>query len=398
MSNKTTVQYVRRPEYYKDFHCTGSDCTVNCCFGWNSIGWTEKEYKKITSADMSEELQTKIEEAFEPITDKILKAIFDYKVKYVDSKCPMLDKNGLCMIQKELGEEYLSCTCRSYPRKKYVSGNIMIYTCSSSCVQVLKIVCNNETAMNLENIGQLDGSNMAEALYTNKDKLNHPLLKHERELFEFFYEILSDRTHSIETSFVLAGMAAQKIDEFAKKGQTDRVPEIIKALKPQLGSPAQIEKLESAKENLSLKGNFAAGLLERTNGAYIYRNVFENGIPSEEKWNEGLARWNEAFGDRPYVMRNIALNFFLSQRMPFRDKELTLFENISYLAAQMSVTKFLAAAVPVQFEKNAEELFYISTAYVDRSFTHSSGMVKNIIKYIKDFGITSPAYLMGILR
>ena len=26
--------YIRRPSYYKAFRCIGSDCTENCCIGW----------------------------------------------------------------------------------------------------------------------------------------------------------------------------------------------------------------------------------------------------------------------------------------------------------------------------------------------------------------------------
>lgn len=26
--------YIRRPAYYKAFRCIGSDCTENCCIGW----------------------------------------------------------------------------------------------------------------------------------------------------------------------------------------------------------------------------------------------------------------------------------------------------------------------------------------------------------------------------
>ena len=50
--------------------------------------------------------------------------------------------------------------------------------------------------------------------YTVTEKINHPALKYDRDLFEFFYEILSDDSRSIETSFVMVGMAAAKIDGF----------------------------------------------------------------------------------------------------------------------------------------------------------------------------------------
>lgn len=399
MSKNISVQYVRQPAFYDDFHCIGSECPVNCCFGWGIIGWTKKEYEKLENANMSQVLREKFKKSFKSNTNKQYLRTFDYMIEYDKSgKCPMLTENNLCMIQKELGEEYLSHTCRVYPRKGQKCGDILIRTCQPSCMHVLKLVCSDENSMELINMKHGKDKGAIDGAWTLADLLSHPSLKYERKLFELFYEILSDKTHSIETSFVLAGMSAVKIDEFIHRGQADKIPEIIKALKPQLCSATQIEKLENAKPNLSLKGNFAAGLLKIIRDSDIYKNVFENGTPSEEKWNEGMEKWNAVFGDRPYVWRNIALNLFISQRMPFRDKEYSLFENICYLAAEMSVAKFLAAAIPVQFGKNTEQSFYISTAYIDRSFTHDSVNVKKIIDYIKAFGITSPAYLMGILR
>ena len=399
MEKKFTVQYMREPKFYNKFYCTGNECPVNCCFGWGIIGWSGKEYENLKNADMSTNLREKFNLSFKPVTDERFKQSFDYMIEFGDSgKCPMLTENGLCMVQKELGEGYLSHTCRVYPRKGQICGDAFIRTCQTSCMHVLELICSDENSMMLENTRHIGNPIDWYTEYTVTDKINHPALKYYRNLFEFFYDILSDKTRSIETSFVLVGMAAQKIDEFVKKGQADKIPEIIKALKPQLGSAAQIEKLENAKPNLSLKGNFAAGLLKILKGSDIYKNVFENGIPSEEKWNEGMEKWNDIFEDRPYVWRNIALNLFISQRMPFRDKEYSLFENICYLAAEMSVAKFLAAAVPVQFGNNTEQAFYVSTAYIDRSFTHDSVNVKKIIDYMKAFGITSPAYLMGILR
>lgn len=296
MNTKVKVQYVCQPLYYKDFHCIGTECNLSCCFDWKLIGWSKEEYEKIVNAQISEELRKRIESAFEPVSHEEFSKIFDYQVKFDKKrKCPMLTENGLCMIQKELGEEYLSNTCRSYPRQKYICGNYLICTCSSSCIHALKMICNSENSMALENN---KGRNIVHAIkteFSETDKINRPILKYHRELFEFFYGILSDKSHSIETSFVLAGMAAQKIDEFAKKRQAGRTPEIIKALKPQLGSPAQIEKLENANENLSLKGNFAAGLLKLLKGSDIYMNVFENGIPSEEKMERGTGQMERGF-------------------------------------------------------------------------------------------------------
>lgn len=400
MAEKVKARYIRQPLFYKDFHCTGSECPVNCCFGWDIIGWSRDEFEKIKNTDMSEELRKRFVSSFEPVTNEDFGKIFDYKIEFgANGKCPMLTENGLCMLQKELGEEYLSSTCLTYPRRAQRCGDVFIRTCQSSCLHVLELICRNENSMELENVLN-KGKQKADVYdeFTVSDKINYPAVKYNPELFGFFYDVFSDKSHSIEVSIVLAAMAAAKIDEYVHRRQADRIPEIIVTLKQQLDNPMQIERLEKAKSNLSLKGTFSAGLLMLLKGTDFYVNVFENGNVSEEKWNEGMEKWNAAFGDRPYVWRNIALNLFISQRMPFRDKEYSLFENICYLAAEMSVAKFLAAAVPIQFGENTEKAFYVSTAYIDRSFTHDNVNVKKVIEYMKAFGITSPAYLMGILR
>ncbi len=396
MNNKINIQYFRQPKFYKDFQCIGDKCPVSCCFGWN-IGWSKKEFEKLSSAQMSDSLRELVDSAFKPVENEKLKKIFDYQIRFTnENKCPLLTESGLCKIQKELGADYLSNVCMVYPRKGYLCENVIFRTCQLSCVHVMKILCNEESCMKLENNRKVEGIDL-EPAYETKEYINYPHLKYRRELFEFFYELLSDKTHSIETSMVLSAMAAQKIDEFIKKGQHDRIPNIIKTLKPQLNNPAQIEKLENAKPNLSLKGNVALAVSKVLKDNDIYQNAFENGTLSKEKWQEGMDKWNETFKDRPYVMRNIALNLYISQGMPFRDKTLSLFENFCYLAAEMCLIKFLAATVSVRLD-STEKMFEIAVSNVDRAFTHNDNYVKTIIDILHTFGINSPAYLLGTLK
>ena len=54
----------------------------------------------------------------------------------------MLDDNGLCMIHKELGPEYLSEICRCYPRSYKKVNNVLQATCSNSCEAVVEQLLN----------------------------------------------------------------------------------------------------------------------------------------------------------------------------------------------------------------------------------------------------------------
>lgn len=396
------ISYIIQPAFYKKFECTGDKCPVNCCCNWGIIGWSKDEYTKLKNSDMSYELKEKIESAFISDNNERFKDIFQYKIKYTDEKkCPMLSPEGLCMVQKELGAEYLSFVCTVYPRVGRVYGDTVIRTCNLSCNHVVHMICNDENSMKFEvSKAEKDELNKFSTSdpYTKKDKLNYPALNYELDIFNFFYDLLSDNTRSIETSIVLGAMAAQNIDKFIEKKQCDKIPAVLKALEQQINDPKQIEKLESAKPNLSLKANFSGGLIKHLKNADTYKMVFENGYSSEEKWNEGLAKRNAAYKDKPFALRNIALNIYISNHLPFRDKTYSIFDNYCYFVSEFAVIKFLAAAMPVEFDKNIEETFEVSVSYIDRDFTHAMPNFPKIIEYIKTFGANTPAMLLGIIK
>ena len=390
MRKELHTQYVRQPKFYKDFHCIGGKCTVSCCHRWR-IDYKVSEVEKLKNADCSETLHTLIENSFIPYKDKMV-------IKHSDEgKCPFHNEEGLCAIQKELGEEYLSLTCVIYPRKNIKTGSYVLRSCNISCPQVLSMICSDDSSMDLENFS-LKGTVLKNVEINSKlDIINNPALEYRSELFEFFYEILSDKNRSIETSIVLGAMAAQKLDEFIKQGKYNRIPDVIKALKPQLNNPAQIAKLESVKPNLSLKANFSAGLLKFINNADVYTNVFEKGIPSEEKYNKGMEKFKKHFNGVPNFMRNIALNLYITNKMPYRDNSLSLFENYSYFVAEIAVIKFLVPAIAIQFSP-VDEQVERAISIIDRSFTHNEIKVHLVLDYMKAFKCTSPAYLLGIIK
>ena len=58
------MAYFRQTRCYNQFTCIGSECTANCCYGWN-IAWKKDEVDKIKNAPgCSPELKEKIEKSF----------------------------------------------------------------------------------------------------------------------------------------------------------------------------------------------------------------------------------------------------------------------------------------------------------------------------------------------
>lgn len=140
-------QFIKQPKFYKSFYCLGGECVITCCQRWR-IDYEYDEIEKLINSDCSDSLKKLINESFLPIPQKNKMMI---KLTE-DNKCPFYNEEGLCSIQKELGEEYLSFVCKSYPRKAMHYTNFVLRSCTISCPHVLSMICSDEDSMDLENV------------------------------------------------------------------------------------------------------------------------------------------------------------------------------------------------------------------------------------------------------
>lgn len=392
MSKKNIkVQFFRQPRYFNDFQCMGGSCPVSCCTGW-CVDWTEKEMEKLKNVECSEHLKELIDNSFGENGEK-------YMIK-MDQKlrCPFLTEDNFCAIQRELGEEYLSYTCAVYPRNVLISGNTFMNYCHLSCYRILDTLCNNKDCMVLENYkcvnkraGKADADN-------NEDLLKHPELKYRQQLFEFFYEIISDESRSLETSITLGAVAAQNLARSISSGAADLIPQRIASLANAIKDPKQVEKLENLKPNYAVKLGFAKRLNEIVLKSNLIDLISENGAIISDKYDEGISNFNDAFAEKPFALRNIALNLLLELKMPFRVKDIGIFENYCYYIAAIASVKFVAAVSYNIQKSNPEKMFKRTAAYISRFFAHNDENVKPIVDLFKELNCMSPAYIALIVK
>lgn len=121
---------IRVPEYFKDFKCIASECEDTCCAGWGIVidDETYKKYQKVEGA-FGDRLRNEIvHDGGENIF--VLKG----------NDCPFLDKNKLCDIYKNVGEEGLCYTCKQYPRYTEEFGSLREVGISLSCPEAARII------------------------------------------------------------------------------------------------------------------------------------------------------------------------------------------------------------------------------------------------------------------
>ena len=140
---KSMVNY--SPQYVDKFSCLGSKCPETCCHGMliDVDKETHSKYQKIKIEgikNVSNLLQKK-----DNPTDQHFSVI---KLKK-DGHCSFLGNDGLCGIQKKYGEDYLSHTCNTFPRKNIDFAENKMQTLSMSCPEAARLCLSNKNSMEI---------------------------------------------------------------------------------------------------------------------------------------------------------------------------------------------------------------------------------------------------------
>lgn len=100
------MKYVK-PYFYDNFKCKGGKCSDTCCIGWEiDIDRETYELYKNIESPFGKRLKENTTFDGDTASFKLLKG----------DVCPFFNKDGLCDIYINLGEEYLCEICSQHPR------------------------------------------------------------------------------------------------------------------------------------------------------------------------------------------------------------------------------------------------------------------------------------------
>ncbi len=134
---------LRIPKYLMDFHCIGGICQDNCCIGWQvEIDQvTFQKYQKIQDKELRQLIGQHVyqnSECYDPQID------FGCVTLKKENRCPFLDHENLCKIQKKLGHDFLSNVCATYPRYTNQVNNILECSANISCPEAARLILNEK--------------------------------------------------------------------------------------------------------------------------------------------------------------------------------------------------------------------------------------------------------------
>ena len=118
------------PEFAQKFECSAGACPDTCCQGWEIIIDPDAlDYYRSLEGALGEKVRAAICPGDEP------------KFRFAENgRCILQENDGLCQLQKTLGEQALCRVCRTYPRFIRQYGALRETGVSLSCPEAVRLL------------------------------------------------------------------------------------------------------------------------------------------------------------------------------------------------------------------------------------------------------------------
>lgn len=227
----------RVPDYFKKFKCIASECEDTCCAGWEIVidEETYDVYKKV-EGEFGKRLKNEIylDEEDEPI----------FRLK--GNNCAFLNKNRMCDIYSELGEEALCYTCQQYPRYTEEFGSIREVGLSLSCPEAARIILGTSEITKFET-SEDDG--MVPAYNDISFDIFMQLTKSRKVIMQ----IIQDRSIELKNRIAIILSFSQEIQKKIDDNKIDEIADICEKYCDKEFINKYIEGLDKYKNNYEHK-------------------------------------------------------------------------------------------------------------------------------------------------
>jgi lysine-N-methylase len=216
-----------QPRSYHSFRCIGADCEDTCCIGWivNIDKSTYETYQRCDDPELGPRLH-------ELVTINSATTSEDNygRITLSGPGCPFLSE-GLCGIQKKLGEEYLSIMCATYPRVMNVVDDVLERSLDLSCPEAARIVLLDPNPIEFDDEeGPPHGSRLGNlSVLTTLNENSGKPYPYFREIRACVIWLLQYRAYPLWKRLVIVGSLCDELHAMAAEGRHSQTPEIVEA-------------------------------------------------------------------------------------------------------------------------------------------------------------------------
>lgn len=392
MNNINTMSNILQPACFSKFNCTGGDCKNSCCTEKWDVFLEEpiyKKYKKVINSEMANRLKKSVK--------KIRSGASERKYGRIDmssGQCPLLDRDKLCSVYKNLGPEYMGNICRVYPRHiSKVEGDIS-RTLSVSCEEVAKLILTDRNVMEFETVSE----NISKTIYINEyDRLDsNSWKKYHVEYREAFITILQCRKYTLNNRLIILGMMCEQLDDAIKEDSLDSIPNILGAFLCGLdgdifdGISKDIEVrldmqhttyVELLRYNIALR-KLTEGLIHNfiaSTNALALNEKFSDTV--KDKIIEGNNKYNKFVEKNSHVLENYLVNNIILNTIPTVEE--SLMDGLFNLLVRYAYVKLFVAGY--SYDRLSEDSIVDLLRRFEKSLGHSR-MIKKAVEIISGSG------------
>lgn len=317
-----------RPQYAGQFQCIAGACEDSCCNGWE-VTIDEETYGKYLSIPAGP-LRTLIDENVLLTSGKAdgTKPAGYASMRMPPSReCPMHNAEGLCQIQVEHGEGYLSRVCSQFPRASFTIDNYKETTLTLSCPEATRIVL---TSSDLLGEGDAEPAYM---YWDDRPGAQTTPVNYLWPIREFTVSLLRNRNYALWQRLFLLGTFCRRLETVIREGPKGNFSAMERGFTQAVATGSLSVSIDTIQANHALQLDLVLELARRKVGSESKSlrlvecwNTFLEGIggeslPLEKQCEAYAAAYREYYAPfflgHPQMLENLLLNMVFRAQFPF---------------------------------------------------------------------------------
>lgn len=405
--HRTQTLSALMPRFVGRFRCIGASCEDTCCSGW-TVHVDKKTYKayrkeSVPALDRMMANMTRLDNEAANGAYAEIRAVGELQ------QCPAL-QDGICSVQANLGESYLSDVCHAYPRTNLSMDGMAEQSITLSCPEAARLALLAEDAFEfveapvqvrktaIHEVGTRFG--IAPALVAEARLFCMNLLR-TRELT--LWQRLALLGVFCESLSALCARDAQAdlptlVQDFMRLVENGELTATLDLIQPDYGAQAMVFATLWATKGFRADSPREQAMMEQIAarfGADASGQVGANELVNA--YRRGLGRLDTALAATPWLLEHYLLNEVFSQIIPFNGS--TPYDSYVQLMARFGLLRLVLA---VQCN-NDGDLPPVSTLIATvqlhcRRFQHVPSYTKRVNNSLYESGWAELSKLYTLLK
>ncbi|MDP2425488.1 MAG: flagellin lysine-N-methylase [bacterium] len=376
LPHKKTKSTFLVPTYYKHFQCKGGSCRNTCCAGW-TVTIPMNQYHYLLGLNVKKTLRDRLDRTFQPIQQPTKERYAQIHHNY-EGNCPLLMKNGWCMLHTECGESVLPMVCRYYPRGPrldFVPESSM----ANSCERTLELLFADTNPLQFEFVDLTFDMPMEPC------KANQEEQRKYEQIRKSCFQILSNRSVSLPTRISRVGQFMIALDQ----GLSD-------------GNPTELLDSFTIVKDISLTyqvvSKISEWFIEHSKTIHdwcVDANSFYQEHDIEEKYLQNLTHFETIVPDHKIFFEKMIINNLFFRQFPYQHPNHSFYDEFVSLCGKYIFCRYMA--ISIMRRHQTIEAFIDILAKTFRVISHTQ-FDKNIVILLNQQQMTEYHLLQTLLQ